>query len=102
MKKTAQKAYRNALLALLGVTKMVSRADFTPPSKWLAVFENIRISSDIVHAKLYEIDEEIGDEFFEKEELLEKKIGSEKFYSVEEVENLKKNRKDIDIQMPRF
>lgn len=102
MKNTAQKAYRNALLAMLGVTRVLSRADFSIPSKWLAFFENIRISSDIVHAKLYEIDEEVGEEFFEKEELVEKKFGHEKFYSQEEVDELKKNRKDIDIQIPRL
>lgn len=81
---------------------MVSRAEFSPPSKWLAVFENIRISSDILNAKLCEVDEEVGDEFFEKEELIEKKMGSEKFYSTEEIEDLKEKRKNIRIQMPRF
>jgi hypothetical protein len=102
MKNTAQKAYRNALLAMLGATRVLSRADFSIPSKWLSFFENIRISSDIAHAKLYEIDEEVGEEFFEKEELVEKKFGHEKFYSQEEVEELKENSKDIDIQLPKL
>lgn len=102
MKQTARKAYKNALLAMLGITRVLSRADFSLPSKWLAVFENIRISSDIAHAKLYELDEDVGEDFFEKEELVEKKFGDEKFYSVEEVEELKDNRKDIDIQLPKF
>lgn len=102
MKKTAKKAYRNLLLAMLGATRIVSRADFSPPSKWMAVFENIRISSDIAHAKLYEIDEDVGEEFFEKEDLIERKFGGEKFYSAEEFRRLKDSRKDIDIQVPRL
>lgn len=102
MNKTAKKAYKHALLAMLGVTRVVSRADFAIPSKWLAVFENIRISSDIVHAKLYEIDEEVGEEFFQKEELVEKKLGNEKFYSTDEVKELKENRNNISVQIPRF
>lgn len=102
MKKAAKKAYKNALLTMLGVTRLVSRAEFSPPSKWLAVFENIRISSDIAHAKLSTIDEEVGEEFIEKEEIVQKKLGKEKFYSQKELEELKDNSKDIDVQMPRF
>lgn len=87
---------------MMGVTRAVSRADFTPPSKWLAVLENIRISSDIAHAKLYEMDEEVGEEYFEKENLVERKFGSEKFYSVDEVEELKEKRSDINIRIPKY
>ena len=102
MKKAAKRAYRDALLTLLGVTRLISRAEFSPPSKWLAVIENIRLSSNIAHAKLYKVDEEVGEEFFKKEEIVEKKFGNEKFYSADEVEELKANRDNIRVQIPRF
>ncbi|PSH00201.1 MAG: hypothetical protein BRC28_00710 [Nanohaloarchaea archaeon SW_4_43_9] len=102
MKKTAKKAYRKSLLALLGLTRVVSRADFSIPSKWLAVFENIRISSDIAHTKLSKVDKEVEKEFLEKEELMEKKLGNQKFYSQEELEDLKANKSNINIHIPSF
>ncbi|MFT4892823.1 MAG: hypothetical protein ACI8Z7_000611 [Candidatus Nanohaloarchaea archaeon] len=102
MKKTARKAYRKALLALLGLTHIVSKADYTFPSKWLTVFENIRISSDIAHTKLSKVDEEVEKEFLEKEEIMEKKLGKEKFYSQEELDYLKANKGNISVQIPRF
>lgn len=102
MKKTAKIAYRKSLLALLGLTHLVSKADFSVPSKWLAVFENIRISSDIVHTKLSTVDKEVEKEFLEKEELMEKKLGNEKFYSQEELEYLKANKNNINVHIPSF
>ena len=102
MRETADKAYRNTLLLMMGLTRIISKADFSPPTKWLAVLENIRISSDILNAKLYEVDEDLGDEFVEKEQLLEKRLGSEKFYSQQEINDLKDKRNSIKIQMPRF
>jgi hypothetical protein len=102
MKQKIKNVYRKALLALLGLTHIVSRADYSFPSKWLAVFENIRISSDIAHAKLSTMDEQVEKEFLEKEEIMEKKLGNEKFYSQEELEYLKSNKGNIKVQMPRF
>jgi hypothetical protein len=102
MKKKIRDVYRKTLLALLGVTHIVSRADYTFPSKWLAVFENIRISSDIAHTKLSTVDEEVEKQFLEKEEIMEKKLGNEKFYSQEELEYLKANKSNIKVQIPRF
>ncbi|MFQ3275385.1 MAG: hypothetical protein ACI9LV_000199 [Candidatus Nanohaloarchaea archaeon] len=102
MKKKIRNVYRKTLLALLGLTHIVSRADYTFPSKWLAVFENIRISSDIAHTKLSTVDEEVEKQFLEKEEIMEKKLGNEKFYSQEELEYLKANKSNIKVQIPRF
>lgn len=102
MKKHLKRAYRKALLASLGVTRVVSRADLSVPSKWLAVFENIRISSDMAHNKLSCFDEDVEKEFLEKEELMHKKLGKEKFYSQEELEYLKNNRKNINVHIPSF
>lgn len=100
--RTTEKAYKNALLTLLGVTRIVSRTDVTLPSKWLSVFENVRISSDILHTKLSTIDNEVEKEFREKEELVEKKFGKEKFYCEEELSELKDKSKEINIQIPKI
>ena len=99
--KAFHKIYQKTLITLLGVTRVLSKLDFNFPSKWLAVFENIRISSDILYVKLSSIDEEIGEEFIKKEDIIAKKLGQDKFYSVEELQELKQNRDDVDISVPR-
>lgn len=102
MKQKIKNAYKTALLTLLGLTRIISRTEFSIPSKWLAVFENIRISSDIAHTKLSTFDQEVEKEFLEKEEIMEKKLGNEKFYSQEELDYLKDNRNNIKVHIPSF
>ncbi len=85
------------MLTLLGATRALSRADFRPPSKLASMIESVRASSDILYFKLTSIDEEVGDEFIEKEEILEKRLGKEKFYSVQELQDLKDNRENIKV-----
>ncbi len=97
MQKIKQTFYRNTMLTLLGATRALSRADFRPPSKWASMIESVRASSDILYFKLTSIDEEVGDEFIEKEEILEKRLGKEKFYSVQELQDLKDNRENIKV-----
>ena len=94
--------YRNALLTLLGATRAIARADFKPPTKWLTFFEGVQASSDMLYVKLCNMDEEVGDEFIEKEELLEKRLGKKKFYDENEIKELKKKQDDISVQRPRF
>jgi len=89
--------YRNSLLALLGLTRVLSLADMKPPTKWVTLFDSVRASSGMVHTKLSSIDEEVGEEFIEKEEIFEKKIGKKKFYSEDEVEELKEKRNKIKV-----
>ena len=94
--------YRNALLTLLGATRAISRADFKPPSKWLTFFEGIKVSSDMLYVKLSNLDEDVGNEFIEKEELLEMKLGKKKFYDENEIQELKEKQNEINIQKPKF
>ncbi len=68
-----------------------------PPTKWVTLFDSVRASSGMVHTKLSSIDEEVGEEFIEKEEIFEKKIGKKKFYSEDEVEELKEKRNKIKV-----
>jgi hypothetical protein len=94
--------YRNALLTLLGATRAVARADFKPPTKWLTFFEGIQASSDMLYVKLSNLDEEVGDEFIEKEERIEMKLGRKKFYDEDEIKELKEKQDDIQVQKPKF
>lgn len=94
--------YRNALLTLLGATRAVARADFKPPTKWLTFFEGIKVSSDMLYVKLSSLDEDVGNEFIQKEELLEMRLGMKKFYDENEIKELKEKQNEISIQKPRF
>ena len=94
IKKTA---YQNTLLALLGVTRAFAKADIDIPTKWLTFLDSLRASSELLHMKLSTIDEEVEDEFIWKEEMLEKRLGVEPFYSEEELEDLKENREKIKV-----
>ena len=94
--------YRNMLLTLLGATRAIARADFKPPTKWLTFFEGVRASSDMLYVKLCNMDEEVGDEFIEKEELLEMKLGRKKFYDENEIQELKDKQEEIQIRKPKF
>lgn len=94
--------YRNALLTLLGATRAIARADFKPPTKWLTFFEGVQASSDMLYVKLCDLDEEVGDEFIEKEEILERRFGKKKFYDENEIQELKEKQDEISVQRPKF
>lgn len=102
MEDIKNRLYRNMLLTLLGATRAVARADFKPPTKWLSFLEGIQTSSDMLYVKLCNMDEEVGNEFVKKEELLEMKLGRKKFYSEDEIRELKEKQDQIHIQKPRF
>ena len=94
--------YRSMLLVLLGATRALARADVKPPTKWLVFLEGLQASSDILYVKLSSFDEEVGDEFMEKEDILERRLGMKKFYSENEIQQLKEKQDQINIQKPKF
>lgn len=102
MREKVDKLYSRILLSLLGITRLVSKAEVSLPSKWITLIDNIRISSDIVHTKLSTVDKEVEKEFYEKEEIMEKKLGNKKFYSEEELDYLKSKKNDISFHIPNF
>lgn len=102
MAKIQKTLYRNALLTLLGATRAVARVNFKPPTKWLTFFEGIRVSSDMLYVKLSNLDKDVGNEFVEKEELIEMRLGKKKFYDEDELQKLKEKQNEIDIQRPKF
>lgn len=89
--------YRYSLLTLLGATEVVSRADYHVPSKWYSIIDSFRATSSVIHDFLSTVDEEVEQEYREKEEMLEKRLGKRKFYDEEEVEQLKKNYPKMEI-----
>lgn len=89
--------YRTLMLSMLGVTRAISKADMKPPTKWLVFLDSLRVSSDILFVKLSYMDEEVGEEFTQKEEQFERKIGKKKFYSKDELEELKEKRREITV-----
>lgn len=68
-----------------------------PPTKWMIFLDSLRASSDMLHVKLSEIDEDVGNEFIRREEIFDKKIGKEKFYSTKELEELKSKSNNIKV-----
>jgi len=87
MNKLQRKVYRNTLLALLGATRALARADVNVPSKWLAILDSVRVSSDMLHVKLSELDEDVEEDFIEKEENIERRLGKRNFYDEEELDH---------------
>lgn len=96
-RKTYETVYRTSLLMLLGVTRAFSRLDIDPPGKWLPIFDSMRASSEMVHCKLSELDTEVEKEFVEKEDMIEKRLGKEKFYSEDELDGLKNRKGEITL-----
>ncbi|MFB6245849.1 MAG: hypothetical protein ABEJ03_05900 [Candidatus Nanohaloarchaea archaeon] len=88
--------YRYCLLTLLGATEAVSRADYNLPSKWQSIFEGFRASSGMAHGILSTVDEEVEEEYREKQEMLEKRLGKQKFYDSERLRELKRNYPEME------
>jgi len=92
-----QKLYRHALFLMLAVTRAFNRADLNLPTKWYSLVDSLRASSGVLHTKISMIDEDVEKEFREVEKQLDRRLGNEKFYSEEEVEELREKINDIKI-----
>lgn len=101
MKKIAKKTYKLGMLTLISSTDIFSRVganlDDKMPGKWCYITENMTAFSSIAHCKLSEAEEDFTCEYIEKEDILKKKLGRKKFYSEEELDELKKRRKGVQI-----
>lgn len=98
MNRLKKRLYRNLLMTSLGVTKMISKADYAIPSKWYTFYDSLRVSSEMAHAKLAMVDQEVQEEFLEKEEMIERRLGRKKFYSQEEINELQKKIDQIKLK----
>ncbi|MFB6200242.1 MAG: hypothetical protein ABEJ83_05135 [Candidatus Nanohaloarchaea archaeon] len=93
-----KKIYRKGLMLMLGATKAVSEApipDATPKAAVLK--DSFKASTDMLHLKLSELDDEVGSEFVKREDRLDRRLGRKKFYSQKEIELLKRNRDRISV-----
>jgi len=100
-KKRLQRAsdicYKYSLFTVLGVTRALERADYHIPSKWYSILDSVRATSSILHGKVSTIDEEIEEEFREKEDMIDRHLGKKKFYDEDEVEKLRDKMEEIEI-----
>lgn len=92
-----QEIYRRALLALLGITKIVSSTDRTIPGKWHNVIDSVKVSSQVLHTHLEVLDEEVAEEYQEMEENLNRKIGKGKLYTEEDLENARQRINRVEF-----
>ena len=92
-----QEIYRRTLLALLGITKILSSADRTIPGKWHNVFDSVKVSSQVLHTQLSYVDEEVAEEFHEMERDLNRRMGKGKLYSREDIEEARERINRVEF-----
>jgi len=56
----------------------------------------------MLYVKLSDLDHDVGNEFIEKEENVERRLGKKKFYDENEIKELKEKQNEISIQRPKF
>lgn len=82
---------------MLAATRAFNRADIHLPVKWYSFIDSLRVSSGVLHNKICMIDEEVEKEFREVEKKVDRRLGNEKFYSEEEIEELRNKINEIKI-----
>lgn len=92
-----KKFYRNALFALLAVTRAFHRAEFHLPVKWYSMLDSLRVSSGILHDRISMIDDEVEKNFRKAEKQFDRRIGKEEFYDEEEIKKLRGKMKEIKL-----
>lgn len=97
LQKASNICYKYSLFTVLGITRALERADYHIPSKWYSILDSIRASSSILHGKVSTIDEDVEEEFREKEDMIDRRLGKKKFYDEKEVEKLRTKMERIDI-----
>jgi uncharacterized protein YqgV (UPF0045/DUF77 family) len=93
-----RKVYRKTLLALLGITKLVSSTETTIPGKWHNLFDSVKVSSQAVHAQLSILDEEVTEEYQELEQGISRKIGRGKLYTEKDLYNAQKRIENVNFE----
>jgi hypothetical protein len=93
-----QEIYRRALLALLGITKIVSSTERTIPGKWHNVIDSVKVSSQVLHTQLSVVDEEVAEEYQEMETEINRKLGREKLYNKKDLEEAEKMIESVEFQ----
>lgn len=89
--------YRNLMFLLLAVTGFLSRIDLHIPTKWYSLLDSMRVSSGVLHERIGMVDKEIQEEFLQVEKQIDRRLGNEKFYSDEEVDQLQEKIDEIKL-----
>jgi hypothetical protein len=98
LKKYADKAYRKALLAVLGTTRAISKIEINVPSRWKGLFDTIQVSSGFAYSTLSTLNEDVDREVQEWETRFERSFGDEKFYNDEELDHISEKFSKIEVR----
>lgn len=98
MQSVKKKLKKKILMTSLGVTKLFSRTDPNLPVKWYSLYDSLRVSSEVAHARLAMMDEEVQQEYLERERQIERRLGKRKLYSEDEIKELQQKIDSIRIE----
>jgi len=87
-KEYKEKIKKYGLLTMLGLTRVLEKADYTIPLRYDSMIDSLRVSCGLLHERLSFVDKEVEQEFREKEEMINLHLGNEKFYDDEEINKL--------------
>ena len=90
--------FRKTVLVLLGVTKAVASTQRSIPGKWHNIVDSVKVSSQTVHLKLIEFDEEAAKDFYDMEEEFRRRIGKEKLYCDEDLEMARERIERVEFK----
>lgn len=90
-------AYKYTLFTVLALTRAFSRADYHIPVKWFSVIDSLQVSSGILHERISKLDPEVERKFREKERMIDRRLGNEKFYSPEEIKEVREKLEDVKV-----
>ena len=98
LKKYADKAYRKALLGVLGATRGLYKLDIDFPSRWKGLFDTLQVSSGLAYSTLSSLDEDVDREVREWETRFERSFGKKKYYSEDELNRISKEFSSINVR----
>lgn len=90
-------AYKYTLFMVLALTRAFSRADYHVPVKWFSLIDSLQVSSGILHERISTLDPEVEERFREKERMIDRRLGKEKFYSPDEIKEVREKLEDIKV-----
>ncbi|MFB6241844.1 MAG: hypothetical protein ABEJ36_03520 [Candidatus Nanosalina sp.] len=90
--------YKKSLLGALAVTRAFEKIEYPVPNHWKAIFDTLSVSSSVAHEQISLLDEEVEQEFEEKEEKITRALGlGDKLYSEEELRKLEERKNEIEL-----
>jgi hypothetical protein len=84
--------YRNSLVSFLAVSRAVQRLDYPIYNHWKSFMETVKVSSDVFYAGVTFLDDDIEEEFEEKQEKVNSKLGIGKMYEKDQIDKLREEK----------